>query len=144
MVDHLHRDPARFGLVEGAGGVAAQCGPGVFVDFGSEAVFERVVGVAGAEEVGVADEETFLVVVGVDKPTGDALGTVGSHLAGVGMEHVHAFYLDAQLAVPRGENVDIGFAEDDEEVALAVVAQIVGHMEICVHPRLEHLDATEL
>jgi len=144
VVDHLHRDAARLWFVEGTGSVAAQGGPSVFVDFGSEAVFEGVVGVAGAEEVGVADEEAFLIVVGVDEPAGDALGTVGAHLAGIGVKHVHAFYLDAQLAVPYGENVDIGFAEDDEEVALAVVAQIVGHMEIGVHPRLEHLDATEL
>ena len=95
MVDHLHRDAARLWLVEGAGGVAVQGGPGILVDFGSEAVFEGVVGVAGAEEVGVADEKALLVVVGVDEPAGDALGAVGAHLAGIGVKHVHAFHLNA-------------------------------------------------
>ena len=37
------------------------------------------VGVVGAEEVGVADEEALLVVVGVDEPAGDPLvAIVGS------------------------------------------------------------------
>ena len=39
---------------------------------------------------------------------------------------------------------DIRFAEDDEEVALAGVLQVVGHVEIGVHARLEHRDAAQL
>ena len=143
MVDHLHRDAARLGLVEGAGGVAVQAGPGVLVDFGLEAVFEGGVGVAGAKEVGVADEEAFLVVVGVDEPAGDAFGAVGYHLARIGVENVHALHHHAQLAVFGGENVDVRLAEDDEKVALAVVAQIVGHVEVGVHAGFEYLDAAQ-
>ena len=143
MVDHLHRDAAGRGLVKGAGGVAVQTGPGVLVDFGLEAVFEGGVGVAGAKEVGLADEKAFLVVVGVDEPAGDAFGAIGADFAGVGVEDVYAFHSDAYLAVGGGEDLDVRLAEDDEEVALAVVAQIVGHVEVGVHPGLEHLDAAQ-
>ena len=48
--------------------------PGVAVDLGLEGGLERLVGVVGAQEVGVADEEALLVVVGVDEPAGDAVG----------------------------------------------------------------------
>ena len=34
MVDHLYGDTAGFRLIERAGGVAVQCGPGFFVDLG--------------------------------------------------------------------------------------------------------------
>jgi hypothetical protein len=39
--------------------------------------------VVGAEEVGVADEEAFFVVVGVDEPAGDAVGAVADDFAGL-------------------------------------------------------------
>ena len=47
----------------------------------------------------MADEEAFLVVVGVDEPGGDAVGVVGADVAGVGVEHVDAVDLDLDLAV---------------------------------------------
>ena len=65
-------------------------GPGVCVDFGFEGGFQGGVGIVGAEEISVADEETFLVIVGVDKPAGDAIGTVAADLAGVRVENVDA------------------------------------------------------
>ena len=71
--------------------------PGVAVDLGLEGGLERLVGVVGAQEVGVADEEALLVVVGVDEPAGDAVGAVAADFAGVGMEHVHAVDLDLDL-----------------------------------------------
>ena len=40
--------------------------PRVLVDFRLEGGLQRLVGVVGAEEIGVADEEALLVVVGVD------------------------------------------------------------------------------
>lgn len=95
MIDHLHRDAAGSGFVEGAGGVAVEGGPGVGVDFGLEGGLEGLVGVVGAEEVGVADEEGFFVVVGVDEPAGDAVGAVAPDFAGVGVEDVNAVDLDA-------------------------------------------------
>ena len=73
VIDYLHRNPARLRAREGSRRGAVQGGPGVLVDFGLEGGLERLVGVAGAEEVGVADEEALLVVVGVDEPAGDAV-----------------------------------------------------------------------
>jgi len=76
MVDDLHCDAAGFWPGEGARGVAVEAGPGLRVDLGLKGGLQGLVGVAGAEEVGVADEEGFLVVVGVDEPAGDALWAV--------------------------------------------------------------------
>ena len=64
--------------------------PGFLVDFGFEGGLEGFVGVVGAEEVGVAHEEAFLVVVGIDEPTSNAIGVVAANLTGVGVEDVHA------------------------------------------------------
>ena len=85
MVDDLDGDAAGGGAVEGAGGVAVEGFPGSSVDLGLEGGLERLVGVVGAEEVGVADEEALLVVVGVDEPAGDAVGVVAADFAGVGL-----------------------------------------------------------
>ena len=143
MVDHLHGDAAGCGFVEGAGGVAVECCPGFFVDLGLEGGLERLVGVVCPEEVGMADEETLFVVVGVDKPAGDALGPVAAHFAGGGVEDIHAVDLDLDLAVSGVEDVDVRLAEDDEEVALAGVLEVVGHVQVGIHARLEHGDAAE-
>ena len=45
---------------------------------------------------------------------------------------------------PASNSLDVGLAEDDEEVALAGVLQVVGHVEVGVHARLQHGDAAEL
>ena len=66
----------------------------------------------------MAHEEAFLVVVGIDEPAGDAVGVVASDFAGVGVENVHTVDLDLDLALLSVEDVDVGFAEDDEEVGL--------------------------
>ena len=71
--------------------------PGVAVDFRLEGGLQRLVGIVGAQKVGVADEEALLVVVGVDEPAGDAVGAVAADFAGVGMEHVHTIDLDLDL-----------------------------------------------
>ena len=73
----------------------------------------------------MADEEALLVVVGVDEPAGDAVGAVAADYAGVGVEHVDAVDLDLDLArlgvvVLDRDDLDVGLAEDDEQVALAV------------------------
>ena len=69
--------------------------PGFLVDLGLQRGLEALVGVVRAEEIGVADEEALLVVVGVDEPGGDALGVVGADVAGVGIEDVDAVDLHA-------------------------------------------------
>ena len=43
-----------------------------------------------------------------------------------------------------GSSVDVRLAEDHEQVALAGVLQVVGHVQVGVHARLEHRDAAEL
>ena len=40
--------------------------------------------------------------------------------------------------------VDVRLAEDDEQVALAGVLEVVGHVQVGVHAGLEHRDAAEL
>src|SRR5262245_60110802 len=107
MVDHLDGDPSRARLRERARGVAVERLPGSLVDLGLERRLQRLVRVAGAEEVGLPDEEALLVVVGVDEPAGDALGAVAAHLAGAGVEDVDAVDLDAHMAVSGWENVDV-------------------------------------
>jgi hypothetical protein len=47
--------------------------PGGLVDVGAEGTLELGVGVVGAEEVSVTDEELLVVVGGVDEPAGDGL-----------------------------------------------------------------------
>ncbi len=65
-----------------------------------------------AEEVGVTNEEAFFVVVGVDEPTGDAVGSVAADFARVGMKDVDSVDLDSYSAVIVGDEIDVGFAED--------------------------------
>ena len=144
MVDDFDGDSSGFGFVEGAGGVAVEGLPGFGVDFGFEGGLEAFVRVGGAEEVGVADEEAFFVVVGVDEPTGDFVGVAAFDLAGLGLEDVDTVDLDAELAVVAGQELNIGLAEDDEEVAGAGVFEFVGHVEVGVHAGLEHGQAAEL
>ena len=52
--------------------------------------------------------------------------------------------LHLDLAALGREDVDVRLAEDDEQVALASVLQVVGHVQVGVHARLEHGDAAEL
>ena len=114
------------GLGEGAGGVAVEGRPGFRVDLGFEGGSEGLVGVVRAEEVGVADEEALLVVVGVDEPAGDPFWAVRADFAGVRVEAVHTVDpdLDAFALFVFGfrgnrsfKDFDVRFAEDDEESA---------------------------
>ncbi len=118
--------------------------PGFLVDFGFEGRPEGFVRVVGAEEIGMAHEEALLVVVGIDEPAGDAVSAVTADLASVGVEHVDAFDFYLYLTVIRIEDVDVGFAEDDEEVAFAGVFEVAGHVEVGVHARLEDRDPSQL
>jgi len=77
VVDHLDRDAAGGGFGEGPGDVAVEARPGLFVDLGLEGGLERLVGVVGAEKIGLANEKALLVIVGVDEPAGVALGAAG-------------------------------------------------------------------
>ena len=114
-------------------------------DLGLQRCLERLVGVVRAEEIGVADEEAFLVVVGVDEPAGDAVGAVAAHLPGIRVEDVDTVDSRTRMAIFAVlHDVDIGLAEDHEQIALAGVLEVAGHVEVGVHARLEHRDAPEL
>ena len=92
----------------------------------------------------MADEEAFFVVVSVDEPAGDDVGAVTDDFAGLRFEDVHAIHFHAQLAVSFRQEGDVRLAEDDEEVALAGIFQVLGHVQVGVHARLEHGDAAQL
>jgi hypothetical protein len=59
--------------------------------------------------MGVADEETLFVVVRVDEPAGDALGTVAAHLVAMGAAH------DAKMREP----------DDGERNLMLVISEMV-------------------
>ena len=81
----------------------------------------------------MADEEAFLVVVGVDEPGGDVLFAAGADFAGFGVEDVNAENLDDDLAVVIELPHDIGFTKDDEQVPCTGVFQLLRHMKVGVH-----------
>jgi len=91
----------------------------------------------------VADEEALFVVVGVDEPASDAVGTVAANFTGSGIEDVHAEDLDLNVAVVGRKDLDVRFAEDDEQIALPGILEIVGHVEVGVHARLQDGNASE-
>ena len=62
VVDDLDGDAARFGLGEGARGVAVEARPGLLVDLGLRRGLECLVRVGRAEKVGVADAKTLSLV----------------------------------------------------------------------------------
>lgn len=95
VVDGFDGDAAGGGLFKGAGGGTVEAVPGLFVDLGFEGGFEGFVGIVLAEEVGVADEKGFAVVVGIDHPAGDAVGVVAADFAFFGVEDIDA--LDSDL-----------------------------------------------
>ena len=143
MVDDFDGDAAGLGFGEGSGGVAVERFPGFPVDFGFERRLEGFVRVVCAEKVCVPHEKALLVVVGVDEPTGDTVCAVAADLAGVGMEDVHPIDLDPELIVTRIEEIDVGFTEDDEEVAFARVLEIVRHVQVGVHAGFEDGNAPQ-
>ena len=137
MIDNLDRDLAFIGrFLEGDGFVGVERAPGGFVDFGAEGAFEFVVGFVGACEVGVADDEGFFVVVGVDEPAGDVVGGVGADFACGGVVNVQAAQNDFVFAIRLTVDRKIGFAEDHEEVARSrLLEEFVAHCQVGVHPR---------
>ena len=92
----------------------------------------------------MADEEALFVVVRVDEPAGDAVGAVAADFASRRVEHVHALHVHAERAVVYVQNLDVGLAEDDEEVTFASGLQLAAHVEVGVHTRLQHGDAAKL
>ena len=93
----------------------------------------------------MADEEDFFVVVRVDEPSGDAVGVAAFDFAGLRFEDVDS--VDLHLHLIRlafdGQQVDVRFAEDHEQIAFAGVLQVFGHVQVGVHAGFEHRDAAQ-
>jgi hypothetical protein len=98
VVDHLDGDLAALGDFEGAAAGGVEAGPGGLVDLGLEDALELVVGVVGAGEVGVADEEALAVVFRVEEPAGDVVGRRAADGAGRRVVDVEAADLDRDFA----------------------------------------------
>lgn len=144
MVNHLDGDAARFRLRKGTGSIAVQARPGIFIDFSFECSFQSFIRVIRAEKIGVAHEEAFFVVVRIDEPAGDSVRGIAANLARRRIEDVYTFDFHLNLAVFRVKNVDVRLAENHEQIAFAGILQIAGHVQVGVHPRLQHRDAAEL
>ena len=71
-------------------------------------------------------------------------GAIAADFARVRMEHIHALDLDLNLPAVRVQDVDIRLAEDHEQVALAGILQIAGHVQVRVHASLQHRNAAQL
>src|ERR1035437_7381835 len=117
VVDHLDRDAAGVRHRERARDRGVERGPRRFIDVGAEGAAEFVVGVVAAYEVGVADEELAVGVGGVDEPAGDVGRGLGDDFAVGGVVRVQTADFDLELALPYPADVDVGPAEDREEVA---------------------------
>src|SRR5207249_4153459 len=89
------------------------------------------------------DEETLFVVVRVDEPASDAVGAIAADFAGTWVKDIHTIDLHLNLAAFGREKVDVRLAKDDEEIAFAGVLEVLGHVQIGVHPSLEDPDASE-
>jgi hypothetical protein len=85
----------------------------------------------------VADEEALFVVVSVDKPTSNTVCAVAADFAGIWVEHIDTVNLHPHLTL-FSEDGDVRLAEDNEEVTFTGVLEIVRHVQIGIHPCLEH------
>ena len=96
----------------------------------------------------MAEEEAFLVVVGIDEPAGDAVGAVGAHLAALRMEDINAVDAHLQQVATRAfsdrQDVDVRLAEDHEQITLTGVRQLGGHVQVGVHACLQNRHPAEL
>ncbi len=117
MVDDFDGDLAGFRFVEGVtfGGVLGITG--FFVDFGFEGTFEFVKGLIRSGEVGVADEETLFVVIGIDEPAGDLIRSVAADFSGGGVVDIETFDFNLIFDVFALVELNIRLSEGNEQVA---------------------------
>ena len=115
-----------------------QAFPRFAVDFGLESGFKRLVGIARSQKVGMAHKERFFVIVGVDKPTRNGVRIIAAHFARGRIKDIHALDRDLNPVIGGIFNDNIRFAKNDEEIALARIFEVGGHMQVGVHARLEN------
>jgi hypothetical protein len=78
MIDNLDGDFAGFGGIEGAADGGIEGGPGGFVDLSLEGSLDLFELFFTVREISMADEETFAVIIRIDKPAGDILGGIAA------------------------------------------------------------------
>src|SRR5450759_1411174 len=66
VINHLDGDSSLLRPVEWARGVAIQARPRIGIDLGLQCCFQRAIRVVRSQEIRVANEKTFLVVIGVN------------------------------------------------------------------------------
>src|ERR1700743_156687 len=83
------------------------------------------------------DKETLFVVVSVDEPTRNSVCPVAPNLTTGGIEHIHPGHLDPDPRIGLGQQRDIRFAENHEQIPFSSVLELLRHMQIRIHSRLE-------
>ncbi len=73
MIYNLHGNFACLGLVEGLALGGVKGSPGRFINFSPEGAFQFFVWLICPGEIGVPDEETLSIVIGVYEPAGDVV-----------------------------------------------------------------------
>ena len=114
--------------------------PRLFVYLGLQRCLQRLVLILCSLEVGLSNEEALVVVIGVDEPACDAIGVVTDDLPGCWMEHVHPVESHTDLVVGSIQYIYVGLSKDNEKITAARVLELFRHMEISVHPGLQHRD----
>jgi hypothetical protein len=86
----------------------------------------------------VTYKEALHVLVSIDEPTCNAVGSVTDHFAGLWFEDIYSVDSYSNLSVRVGDQVDIWLSKDNEEISLAGVLEILCHMQIGIHPGYEN------
>src|ERR1043166_2196993 len=128
MVNHLYRDPAFCRAGERARSVTVERLPGFAINFRLQGRLQGAIGIIRSQEIGVADKEAFLVVIGVNEPARDPIGVIADHLAGLWLEDVHTANIDLDLALLSIQNLDIRLAEYCEEISLPGILEVLDHV----------------
>src|ERR1700754_2399788 len=84
VIDDFDGETVRLGARKRARFVPIERRPGILVDFGFERRFERLVWVVCTHEIGVSNEETLLVIVGVDEPRSDVVLAASADFSDLG------------------------------------------------------------
>ena len=99
VINDLHGNSFGNWLVKRPRRIAVKSLPCLFVDLPLQSRLERFVGIACAKEVCLTNEETLLVVIGVNEPAGNSIGTVATDLACAWVENIDPIHLDSNLPV---------------------------------------------
>ena len=92
----------------------------------------------------MTNEETLLVVVGINEPAGDAFGPVAADFAGLRIEYIDAMNLHLNLPVFRLLSSMSGSPKTTNKLPVPVFFNSSAMCKVCIHSCLQHRDATEL